>query len=237
MNPEDRFFEVFNQIESNVNSGLKASVDWQTGYNAYTNGEEVVMGNALCADLNNDEIAFVICHEIIHATNGHIDFIKGYYDNRDRNLKKVRERGGYMSAAILGHFVGSLIVLQPQKRRNEFEADIMAVSMMEKCGFDISASVSTLEKLRRGSIDLGIFSSHPPIEDRISTIRNIVDSQPQQEDEQAEDYCEDCQTDNPDRCENGHCLNCSGTCPECGWCGTCSGYGDDHCDECYQEDS
>ena len=48
-----------------------------------------------------------------------------------------------------------------------------------------------------------------------------------------QDVCWGCKTIEPERCDQGHCQNCSGHCPCCGMCGECTGYGNSECNACY----
>jgi len=47
------------------------------------------------------------------------------------------------------------------------------------------------------------------------------------------DVCWGCESIDPERCSNGHCLKCVGTCPGCGACGKCTGWGNNDCNICY----
>ncbi len=62
----------------------------------------------------------------------------------------------------------------------------------------------------------------------------------QEAEDEGHDICWDCaqggQYNNaldPERCNEGHCQNCSGHCPYCGQCGDCTGCGNSECNSCY----
>ena len=46
------------------------------------------------------------------------------------------------------------------------------------------------------------------------------------------DVCWECETINPERCDQGHCLHCVGKCPACGRCGGCTRSGNNYCADC-----
>ena len=124
---------------------------------------------------DEDEIAFVLAHEM-----GHV--VKGHAFNRILTSEVVRllSRGGPIKGP-LGPVVNRLIrqlVTQGYSRRQELEADRFAARLSRVAGFAPDASLPLFERLRTlsgpGDEPNPYFSSHPPFEVRTERIRHLL---------------------------------------------------------------
>jgi hypothetical protein len=112
---------------------------------------------------NDDELAWVIGHEMAHVTCGHCD----------RKAKTIHIAGGFGDIVETGASVG-LMLTAPFGQGDEYEADSKGRQYAKKAGYDTKAG---LEVLRRFKKDEGeyddlekMFRSHPFSEERISRL-------------------------------------------------------------------
>lgn len=124
----------------------------------------------LCGS-DQDELAFVLAHEIGHVVRWHAE---------ESPLVSFLLRVG--SKAAIGGLVGicaegSNALLEKQYSQElELDADEFAVGLMKRAGCDATAAIRLLERLPGGSSPLGVyFSSHPPRELRVERIRRLLE--------------------------------------------------------------
>jgi len=131
----------------------------------------------LCA-FDRDEAAFVLAHEMAHV-------VKSHSLNRLLASRTVQllSRGAPVQAA-LHPLVGQLIqqlVTQGYSRRQEFEADAVALKITHVAGFDPGASLRLFARLQKQAKEpgflAGYFSSHPSFLDRTEAIRRMLPKQ------------------------------------------------------------
>jgi len=145
-------------------------------------GGWIYVNRGLMEAFNDDELAYVVAHEVGHVAARHI-------------VKKMQASMAYeliLGAALSGagrrntnsakqiaigvDAVYNLLSLS-YSRRDEYEADKLAVKYMQKAGFKARASITALEKLKRQEdTQAGIlkyFRTHPYPDDRINFLRKI----------------------------------------------------------------
>lgn len=129
---------------------------------------------------SDDELAFVIAHELAHADGKHV--IVQMERNQKLSLAAlavaIASRGA--GAAILLSNVAAIAVANAYSRDLEQEADINGATIAEKAGYDLVAGVTVMEslaaeELKQPWIDPGVYLDHPKIADRISYIADIVE--------------------------------------------------------------
>lgn len=128
---------------------------------------------------NASELASVLAHEIGHVSLRHI---AENYD-RQRNAGTLYQAGvlaasvfGYGGLANLGGGLATMAVLNSFTRSDEHEADVFAVEVMPRAGFDPNGLVTFLEVVREesGANPPPLFSTHPATEDRMDEAREII---------------------------------------------------------------
>lgn len=136
-------------------------------------GGHVMITEGLLETMNSeDEIAFVLAHEIGHCVKRHIA----------AEYKRANENG-MLFAVILGALgagrgwwdAGNLlqnITLNQYSQKKEREADRIGYELTAKSGFSPEAAISALEKLRQqgeeGSKTMNkLFGTHPLIAERV----------------------------------------------------------------------
>ncbi len=142
-------------------------------------GGFIYVNSGLLDIVNDDELACVLAHEIGHIAARH-------------SVKKLQTVLGYQ--LILGIILGASgnqamsqatdvvfnVVSLGYNRKDEFLADKLAVKYAKKAGFNPYGMVTFFEKLKteaqkRGEgPGLAFLSSHPPIDERIKTVKSEI---------------------------------------------------------------
>lgn len=118
-----------------------------------------------------DELAFVIAHEISHEDKKH-------NMRRVQILFRAKEFGG--DEAEYFTMIAQNLATMPFAKYQEFEADEWGVYLMDKAGYNTKGALDFFEKLSKlggdeGEKDLGyIFRTHPFTKDRISNLKKYI---------------------------------------------------------------
>ncbi|NBS21347.1 MAG: M48 family peptidase [Betaproteobacteria bacterium] len=129
----------------------------------------------------DDEIAFVMGHEIAHALREH---------GRERQSKAMIAQGLSIGASILSQVMGygdiggqvargvSNVTMLKFSRDDESEADLLGMDLSARAGYDPSAGISLWEKMSAAPSSQGAppqwLSTHPSHESRIADIRKAL---------------------------------------------------------------
>jgi len=146
-------------------------------------GGFIYINSGLANLLNDDELAFVLAHETGHVAARHI-------------AKKLQSGMAYqlllgIAFAGLGDeaSAGSQQIVQgadtvynlvslSYSRKDEYEADRLAVRYAGRSGFDPYASISALEKIKQNEGPqwkiLGYFRTHPYVDERIDSLKKNI---------------------------------------------------------------
>ena len=125
---------------------------------------------------NQDEIAFVLAHEMTHIEKKHLmnRIIANYSIQTVTKLLRSGSTLGALAGEILSNLLKSGF-----SQDNELEADQGAVILMKKAHFDPAGAIAALRKLEakddKTSFDFNYFSTHPSIEQRINAIKKLID--------------------------------------------------------------
>lgn len=169
--------------------------------NACTAGKNIYIGYDLMRMLKSqDELAFVIAHEIAHNDNGHVMKVLRYKSNTSAALltfKTIFNFAGnvcsfglipYNPSFLIRHAISmSPLMLQiatdlanhDYKRSHEFVADRHAVMLMHDAGFDPRGAVTFLrmmQQLEAGKAAGGVLADHPIADKRIDRIEAFMSS-------------------------------------------------------------
>lgn len=146
-------------------------------------GGKVAIYTALLKQLKDDELAFVLGHEIAHVTLRH---------GSERMSKQMLVQLGGKAIQILlkgksenttkaflsAYGVGSQIgILLPYSRENEFEADKFGVKYSVKAGYPPEGSIRTLQmfqEMNQGGKKPEFLSTHPLDENRIQKVEELI---------------------------------------------------------------
>lgn len=129
---------------------------------------------SLC-QLEKNEIAFILSHEIAHVVLGH-PFQRILTNCSFDVLSRFVKTGGFLGN--IAKQTLTLFLKSSYSRKSEFKADLFAVRLMHLSGFDPHAAITLIKKLDGAiakSSQFNYFSSHPPLEERIMRIKSYIE--------------------------------------------------------------
>jgi putative metalloprotease len=122
--------------------------------------------------LNDDEVLFVIGHEIGHVVNNHSrkKVVLAYASSAIRKgLASQENEVGLLASSVLGGFVQQLTHAQ-FSQHEELEADLFGMSFLKQQGIAPEIAKTALGKLAALSKSHSILSTHPAPDKRISKL-------------------------------------------------------------------
>jgi predicted Zn-dependent protease len=151
-------------------------------------GGKIAVNRGLLTELESEaELAAVLGHEIVHAAAGH----SANQMERGMLLQGLilgtavaTSDSDYGNLAVLGANVGAQLVNMKYGRDAELEADRYGMQYMSEAGYDPQGAVSLQETFVRLSEDqrtdwlTGLFSSHPPSQERVNANRRTAAGMP-----------------------------------------------------------
>lgn len=155
---------------NNLPQGITFKVSDDESINAYANiNKEVYVYRGLLEYVSNDEeLAAVIAHEIGHIVNSH--------SAKQTIVNSIISSVTPSSTnAVVSTSVEAAKQLSSMKvsREDEFEADLTAVDLLQKAGYNPLALISVLNKICGNYMD--IISTHPSGEKRLMNIYDYAD--------------------------------------------------------------
>ncbi len=129
-------------------------------------------------NLSDDEIAAIMGHEIAHALREH---------GRERVSQAMAQgavvniamaaAGGYGSAISAANQVAQYVLVLPNSRQNESEADAIGLELAARAGYDPEAAISVWQKMIKatdGKNPPEFLSTHPSGETRIAQLTSLI---------------------------------------------------------------
>lgn len=149
-------------------------------------GGFIYIHKGLLDKLNDDELAFVLAHEVGHVAARH-------------SVKRIQANLGFQFVLALA-FVGSglagdkgvetagsiadfsstlyNLVALGYSREDEYLADSLGIKYAALAGYDPEGSIGALEKLKQeGGLNIPFLSTHPPIDERIIKAKEYIANQ------------------------------------------------------------
>ncbi len=179
-----------NLVGATVAQRAEGGYKWRFGLvktdsvNAFaTPGGFILVTTGLVKQLQSeDELAFVLAHEVGHVIKRHHYRVVQRQRLAEAAAKQLQAASGEAANAALSQ-ASAQIYARGLDKSSEFEADRVGVELMTQVGYDPAASVGVLERLQllKGddpSAEL-LFSTHPSPADRLDTLlQSGVDSLP-----------------------------------------------------------
>jgi Zn-dependent protease with chaperone function len=130
--------------------------------NAVNFGNDVIgyMLGLLARTENDDQVAFVICHELAHSYARHsekkiIAYARLNYDKDVKKQVNEAKRSTYLRYSRLKEIMKGLhLSMNRHSRENESEADSLALVFFLRAGFRPGASLETMDILDKADSDL-----------------------------------------------------------------------------------
>ena len=166
----------------NTSCGWKIELEENEIFNAYaTGGDKIVLFTGMFDALENEnEIAFVVAHEISHHIANHIQESSGniFLGNvigtaigiasikDDFSMSQQEKAEQVKQASNIGSNIGSLIYSRDQ----ENEADLFAIGILKLAGYDLTSSrgaVIRLAKKDQDRLTSNFLDTHPTGPERV----------------------------------------------------------------------
>ncbi len=163
-------------------------------------GGKIAVNRGLLTELNNEaELAAVLGHEIVHAAarHGAKGMERGILLQGAVAAAGIASQGSsYASLAVRGSQIAAGLINQKYGRNAELESDLYGMKYMSRAGYDPRAAISLQETFLRLSKEAGrgtdwlsgLFSSHPPSQERIDANRATAKTLPESGELGAERY-------------------------------------------------
>lgn len=129
-------------------------------------------------NLNDDEIAAIMGHEIAHALREH---------GRERLSQAMAQSavaniamavaGPYGSAVSAANQAAQYVLVLPNSRQNESEADAIGLELAARAGYNPRAAITVWQKMNKANQGKGTFeflSTHPSGETRIEQLTELM---------------------------------------------------------------
>lgn len=136
--------------------------------------------DALPARVSDDELAFVLGHEIAHVTQDHAMRMQ----TTERNLASILRRSGAVVGpwARVGAKVFDQLLSSGFSRQFETDADHVGLMYMSSAGYDPNAALcffERLDRLAKHAPSMQLFRSHPRSADRVKNLKAWLGAMPQ----------------------------------------------------------
>ncbi|WP_417584388.1 M48 family metalloprotease [Nitrincola sp.] len=165
------------QVEG-ISLEYKVYMDPEVNAFAVPNGS-IRFYSGLMDEMTDDEVRYVIAHEIGHVVLGHSKtaFQTAYAASSARQA--VAASGNSAAAALTSSELGDLgekLINAQFSQRNENEADDFAIKLMQASNYNAAAAVSALRKIEsKYGNHRSLFSSHPASGDRAKRLAAQLD--------------------------------------------------------------
>jgi putative metalloprotease len=144
---------------------------------AVANGS-IRIHSGLMDRMSDDEVRYVIAHEIGHVSLGHsknrLKMVHAASAGRKMGAASENKTVSMLSDSALGDFAEKLVNAQFSQSQ-ELDADMYALKVMKNNGYDQKAAVSALRKLEvMFGNEKSVFSSHPAPGARAATLEKSL---------------------------------------------------------------
>ncbi len=145
-------------------------------------GGFIYINKGLLDILNDDELAFVLGHELGHVTAKHavkkIQSNMAYQMLANIAFAGMGNKTGRLENIAKGANIAYNLIELGYSREDEYEADRLGAKYAFKAGFNPAAALTGLQKLKSnqesGSRLLVYLRTHPYVDDRISALKKFI---------------------------------------------------------------
>jgi len=126
-------------------------------------------------DLSEDELMFILGHEIGHVVRGH-PFDRVLANSSIKMVSRIGRAGGVVGNLARETLVS--LIRSNYSQDQELDADLFGARLMASAGYHPDYAISALKKIQSQasseSSDFHYFSTHPPLERRIKEIEYYI---------------------------------------------------------------
>ena len=160
--------------KNSLPSGISIKVSEDEDANAYANiNKEIYVYKGLLQLVSNDEeLAAVMSHEMGHVINGHCAK-QTILNSAIKNATSLINAN--TTAKAVGVAATETMATTKLSRKDEFEADLSAVDLMVKSGYNPLALISLLGKICDINTNFDLISTHPAGEKRLMNTYNYIE--------------------------------------------------------------
>ena len=163
----ERFREIGARIQAVSGTDYDLALIMDDYINAYADGGTVYLTSGALRNCDDDEIAYMIGHEVAHNVNGHV--LESYIHNQalyETISDRLNSSDSPLKSLVAGLLIGTVatVVFKANDRRNEFSVDRIGYALAEAAGYDGGRARALLARLGGEG---GIFASHPSAGKRI----------------------------------------------------------------------
>jgi len=180
MDAKKRLEEVVEKVRTSTGKNVTVNFVETGRSDCHINSDcEVTISSGAIDAMNNDELAFSICHEHTHKEAKHQLQIARATDKARADLiegvASAKTKVGKVAAGAM-HLASGYLRVRAEHMKSEKEADLEAVKMMKQSGFDSMGAVSELSKNRdaRTAVEK-ITAKHPNPGERLLNIIDEID--------------------------------------------------------------
>ena len=165
--PVSRVERIAERLQEVTSTNYPIKIIQSNDMNGWADGNSVLITSGAVDSLDDDELAYLISHEISHNVNQHksqrVQRIKGLLDNIDGTTGII----GLAIVGILGHATN-----RSADRTEEYVADGEAKEIMQKAGYNPEKAADAIQRIdpqysNRG----GFFSTHPSTSNRAERLK------------------------------------------------------------------
>lgn len=161
--------------EAGLDLNFKVYLTEDINANATPDGS-VRVYSGLMDYMDDDELFFVIGHEIGHVANGDaLDAMRVAYTTAGlrQGVASVNNAAVIFSDSLLGDLLEAAVNAQFSQKQ-ESDADVYGYNLMRKYGKDPASAVSALNKLAALGSGGGFLASHPDSAERARNIEKLI---------------------------------------------------------------
>lgn len=165
--PASRPERIAEKLQKVTGTNYPVKIIQSDNLNGWADENSILITSGSVDSLDDDELAYLISHEISHNRNQHksqrVQRIKGLLDSMDGTTGLI----GWAIVGVLGHGIN-----RSADRTEEYAADEEAKETMQKAGYNPEKAADAVQKIDpQYNNQGGLFSTHPSTSNRIERLK------------------------------------------------------------------
>lgn len=136
--------------------------------NAWTDGTAVFVTGALVEQLEVDEVAAILGHELAHVLRDDVEQARSM---REECMTRLSQgvAGGSFAGSVAGFFV-RWVALSHHSRKQESAADRLGQRLAARAGYGETSLADALEEIAGSHTEESVFDTHPTTPTRVRAL-------------------------------------------------------------------